>query len=307
VSDTYPRLRRARRGTYSIVAFDPETGATGVAVQSHWFSVGALVTWAEAGVGAVATQANVDVSFGPRALELLREGAPAADALAALTGDVEHAAVRQVALVDARGGAAAHTGSGCMAFAGHVVGADHACQANLMASDAVWPAMSAAFTAADGSLTRRLLAALDAGEAAGGDVRGRQSAALLVAPGQGAPWERIVDLRVEDHPEPLAELRRLVGLHDAYVLAGEGDWLGGEGDHAAAAAKYVEAYELAPDSTELEFWAGLSLVQVGERERGLAHVRATIAQHAGWEELLRRLEPDTAPAAAEVRAALGLG
>jgi uncharacterized Ntn-hydrolase superfamily protein len=176
-----------------------------------------------------------------------------------------------------------------------------------MASGDVWPAMSEAFQRAEGSLTRRLLAALDAGEAAGGDVRGRQSAAILVAPAQGEPWERIADLRVEDHPEPLAELRRLVGLHDAYVLAGEGDWLGGEGDHAAAAAKYVEAYEAAPQCTELAFWAGHSLVQVGESERGLALVRAAIAEHAGWEELLRRLEPDTAPAAADARAALGLG
>jgi uncharacterized Ntn-hydrolase superfamily protein len=305
--DTYPRRRRARRGTYSIVAFDPDTGAVGVAVQSHWFSVGALVAWAEAGVGAVATQANVDVSFGPRGLRLLRAGASATEALATLTADAEHARTRQVAVIDARGEAAAHTGDGCMAFAGHTVGRDHACQANIMDDESVWGAMSAAFTASAGeSLARRLLTALDAGEAAGGDVRGRQSAAILVAPGEGEPWERIVDLRVEDHPEPLAELRRLVGLHDAYVLAGEGDWHVGEGDHAAAARKYVEAYETAPECVELEFWAGLSLVQVGETERGLDHLRAAIAKHAGWAELLRRLEPDTAPAAVQARAALGL-
>jgi uncharacterized Ntn-hydrolase superfamily protein len=304
--DTYPRQRRARRGTYSIVAFDPETGAMGVAVQSHWFSVGAPVTWAEAGVGAVATQANVDVSFGPRALDLLRGGASAQGAIATLTKDAEHAASRQVAVIDARGEAAAHTGAACMAHAGHAIGAGHACQANIMESDTVWGAMSEAFEAAEGSLTRRLLAALDAGEAAGGDIRGRQSAAILVAPGAGEPWERIVDLRVEDHPEPLQELRRLVGLHDAYVLAGEGDWLGGEGDHAGAAAKYVAAYEAAPQSAELEFWAGLSLVQTGEIERGLEHLRAAIARHNGWEELLRRLTPDVAPAAAQARAALNL-
>jgi uncharacterized Ntn-hydrolase superfamily protein len=194
-----------------------------------------------------------------------------------------------------------------MAHAGHTVGEHHACQANIMASDTVWGAMSEAFKAsADTSLTRRLLAALDAGEAAGGDIRGRQSAAILVAPGTGEPWERIVDLRVEAHPEPLQELRRLVGLHDAYVLAGEGDWLAGEGDHAGAAAKYVAAYEAAPQSAELEFWAGLSLVQIGEAERGLEHVRAAIAKHKGWEELLRRLTPDVAPAAAQARAALKL-
>jgi uncharacterized Ntn-hydrolase superfamily protein len=304
--DTYPRRRRARRGTYSIVAHDPATGAVGVAVQSHWFSVGALVTWAEPGVGAVATQANVDVSFGPRALELLRGGASAREALATLTRDADHARTRQVGVIDAQGGAAAHTGDGCMAFAGHAIGAGHACQANIMDGETVWGAMSEAFTASAGqSLTRRLLTALDAGEAAGGDVRGRQSAALLVAPAQGEAWERIVDLRVEDHPEPLHELRRLVGLHDAYVLAGEGDWHVSEGDHAAAARKYVEAYEAAPACVELEFWAGLSLVQVGETDRGLAHLRAAIAKHDGWAELLRRLEPDTAPAAEQARAALG--
>jgi len=305
--DTYPRRRRARRGTYSIVAYDPDAGAVGVAVQSHWFSVGALVTWAEPGVGAVATQANVDVSFGPRALELLRGGASATDAIAQLTADAEHARTRQVAVIDARGRAAAHTGDGCMAYAGHTIGAGHACQANIMDSESVWDAMSQAFAASAGqSLTRRLLAALDAGEAAGGDVRGRQSAAILVVPAQGEPWERIVDLRVEDHPEPLQELRRLVGLHDAYVLAGEGDWHVGEGDHAAAARRYVEAYETAPECVELEFWAGLSLIQAGETDRGLHHLRAAISKHAGWAELLRRLEPDTAPAARQAREALGL-
>jgi uncharacterized Ntn-hydrolase superfamily protein len=305
--DTYPRPRRARRGTYSIVAHDPSTGAVGVAAQSHWFSVGALVTWAEPGVGAVATQANVDVSLGPCALELMRGGASSGEALAALTADAAHARTRQVAAIDAQGRAAAHTGDGCMAYAGHAVGSGHACQANIMDDDTVWSAMSDAFVASVGqSLTRRLLAALDAGEAAGGDVRGRQSAAILVAPGQGEPWERIVDLRVEDHPEPLHELRRLVGLHDAYVLAGEGDWHVSEGEHAAAARKYVAAYEAAPACVELEFWAGLSLIQAGETERGLRHLHAAIAKHQGWAELLRRLEPDTAPAAQQAREALGL-
>jgi uncharacterized Ntn-hydrolase superfamily protein len=306
VTDTYPRRRRARQGTYSIVAFDASTGAMGVAVQSHWFSVGALVTWAEAGVGAVATQANIDVSYGPRALDALRGGASAGDALASLVAADEHPEVRQAAIVDARGAVAAHTGEACMAAAGHVVGEGFSCQANIMASDAVWPAMAAAFEAAEGSLTRRLLAGLDGAEAAGGDVRGRQSAAILVVPGSGDPWERIVDLRVEDHPEPLPELRRLVGLHDAYVLAGEGDWLVGEGDHAGAAERYVAAFALAPDSIELRFWAGLSLFSAGEAERGLAHVRAAVERNPGWGELLGRLTPETAPAAAEVHRRLGL-
>jgi uncharacterized Ntn-hydrolase superfamily protein len=305
VTDTFPRPRRARRGTYSIVARDPESGAMGVAVQSHWFSVGSLVTWAQAGVGAVATQANVDISYGPRALELLREGAAAGEALSALTA--ADADFRQVAIVDARGDAAAHTGPECMPFAGHVVGDGFACQANLMAGEEVWPAMAEAFAAAPGSLTRRLLAALDAGDAAGGDVRGRQSAAIVVVPASGQAWERIVDLRVEDHPDPLAELRRLVGLHDAYVLAGEGDWLVGEGDHLGAAQRYVEAYELAPENAELRFWAGISLFAMGDQEAGLGHVRAVVERHRGWGELLGRLTPETAPAATEVRRRLGLG
>jgi uncharacterized Ntn-hydrolase superfamily protein len=171
----------------------------------------------------------------------------------------------------------------------------------MMAADGVWPAMSETFAASPGGLTSRLLATLDAGEDAGGDVRGRQSAAILVVPAGGESWETIVDLRVEDHPEPLAELRRLVGVHDAYVLAGEGDELSGAGDHAAAAEKYVSAYERAPDYVELEFWAGLALIQVGDRDHGLAHLRSTIERDSGWRELLDRLEPSASPAAAEAR------
>jgi uncharacterized Ntn-hydrolase superfamily protein len=273
----------------------------GVAVQSHWFSVGSLVTWAEAGVGAVATQANVEVSYGPRGLDLLRDGTPAAAALDSLTASDPHAATRQVAIVDSRGGVAAHTGGECMLFAGHTIASDHSCQANLMASERVWPAMSEAYEGAGGTLTSRLLDALDAGEAAGGDVRGRQSASILVVPAAGAPWETIVDLRVEDHPEPLVELRRLSGLHDAYVLAGEGDELAGAGEHEAAARRYLDAHRQAPESVELEFWAGLALVQMGERERGLAHLRAAIGHDRGWRELLDRLDPSASPAAAEAR------
>jgi uncharacterized Ntn-hydrolase superfamily protein len=292
--------------TYSIVARDPETGALGVAVQTHWFNVGALVPWAEAGVGAVATQANVDVAYGPRGLELLRRGASAQEALDRLVADDPHAAVRQVAMVDVRGGVAAHTGEACMAHAGHETGADHTAQANMMASPAVWGAMSRAFADATGPLPRRLLDALDAGEAAGGDVRGRQAAAILVVPGHGEAWARTADLRVEDHPEPLAELRRLVLLQEAYLEAGQGDRLTGEGDHAAAAAAYVRAAELAPENTELAFWAGLGLVGSGDEAAGLERLRGVIAAHAGWGDLLARLTPGDAPAAARAREALGI-
>jgi uncharacterized Ntn-hydrolase superfamily protein len=294
--------------TYSLVAFDPGTGATGVAVQSHWFSVGGLVAWGEAGVGAVATQANVEVAYGPRGLARLRDGDSAAAALATLTAADPHAAFRQVAIVDAAGNVAAHTGEECMEFAGDVQGEHHSCQANMMAAPGVPEAMSLTFAStAGGDLPARLLAALDAAEAAGGDVRGQQSAAILVVPGIGEPWERTVDLRVEDHPEPLVELRRLVAVNEAYALAGEGDELSAAGDHAAAARRYVAAYERLPDYPELEFWAGLALVQIGERDQGVAHLRAVIARNRGWRDLLDRLEPETAPAAAAARRLLDAG
>jgi uncharacterized Ntn-hydrolase superfamily protein len=291
--------------TYSLVAFDPDSGDCGVAVQSHWFSVGGLVTWAEPGVGAVATQANVEVAYGPRGLRRMSDGASAPEALAALIGADPLAAVRQVAMVDARGGIAAHTGAECMSFAGQTVGHHHSTQANLMASGRVWDAMSEAYLGVSGPLAERLLEALDAGEAAGGDVRGRQSAAIVVVPPSGEPWERIVELRVEDHPEPLVELRRLVGLNAAYAMAADGDDLHGRGDHAGAAEKYIAAWELAPENEELGFWAALSLIGRGETDRGTVLLRDTIARHPGWAQLLQMLGPDEAPAAAEARRLLG--
>jgi uncharacterized Ntn-hydrolase superfamily protein len=209
--------------------------------------------------------------------------------------------VRQVAAADAAGGVSAHTGAQCMPHAGHVVGSGHACQGNIMATPEVWPAMSAAYAAAEGDLPDRLLAALDGGEAAGGDVRGRQSAALVVVAPDGEAWERTYDLRVEDHPEPLAELRRLVGLRRAYGEAGEGDRLVAEGDPDGAAARYLAAYELAPDCIELEFWAGLFMA-MDDPERGTEHVRAAVRRHPGWADLLARLGPDDAPAAQDVLA-----
>jgi uncharacterized Ntn-hydrolase superfamily protein len=290
--------------TYSLVAFDPDTGECGVAVQSHWFSVGGLVTWGAPGVGAVATQASVEIAYGPRGLARMGAGASAPEALVELVAADEMAAVRQVAMVDAHGGVGAHTGVDCMSFCGQEVGHHHSAQGNLMASDRVWGAMSEAFLAAEGSLARRLLDALDAGEAAGGDIRGRQSAAILVVPPEGEHWERVIELRVEDHPEPLGELRRLVGLKAAYARAAEGDDLQGRGDHAGAAVKYIEAWEMQPESEELGFWAALSLIQLGEVERGLPLLRRTIAAHDGWAQLLPMLGEE-APAAPEARRLLG--
>jgi uncharacterized Ntn-hydrolase superfamily protein len=290
--------------TYSIVAHDAETGELGVAVQSHWFSVGPIVPWAAPGIGAVATQANAEVSYGPRALELLRAGRGARETLDQLLAEDPAAQSRQVAVMDAEGEAAAHTGSDCMPFAGHVIGDGVSCQANIMASEEVWPAMLRAFAAARGPLAMRLLDALDAGEAAGGDLRGRQSAALLVVGAGGPSWQSQVSLRVEDDPEPLVELRRLFSIHRAYRLADQADSLVGEGRHAEAAALYRQASELAPDNHELRFWGGLGAAESGDLELAVTQVKAAIDAHPPWRDLLAKLPPQVAPSAATVRAHL---
>ena len=292
--------------TYSIVARDPKSGELGVAVQSHWFSVGSIVTWARPGVGAVATQANAEAAYGPNALALLADGVPAPEALERLVAADPGGPSRQVAIVDSAGRVGAHTGPTCIACAGHITGEGVSCQANIMVSERVWPAMLEAFGAAsDSSLTLRLLDALDAAEREGGDLRGRQSAAILVVPAEGEPWRTTVSLRVEDHPEPLPELRRLVALQDAYRLAGDADELLNAGRQDEAARLYVKASERAPGNHELLFWAGLGTVQAGDLEGGMAKVRAAIAMQPAWRELLLRLPAELAPAAPVVLAALG--
>lgn len=293
--------------TYSIVARDPDTGELGVAVQSHWFSVGSIVTWARPGVGAVATQANAEPAYGPRALDLLTGGVAAPDALAQLVAADPGGPSRQVAVVDAAGRVGVHTGPKCIAYAGHITGEGVSCQANIMVSERVWPAMLDAFNATSGLLTSRLLDALDAAEREGGDARGRQSAAILVVPAEGEPWRTLVSLRVEDHPEPLPELRRLVVLDDAYRLAGEADELLNTGRQDEAARLYVRASECAPDNHELLFWAGLGTVQAGDLEGGVATVEAAIALQPAWRELLPRLPAELAPAVPDVLARLNAG
>jgi len=293
-----------RRGTYSIVARDEQTGELGAAVQSHWFSVGSIVTWARPGVGAVCTQATAERAYGPRLLDALAGGAAPGDALHALLSADDAAPFRQVAAIGADGPPAAWTGERCIAFAGHATGDAFSVQANLMDNAGVWPAMAEAFTRATGPLARRLLAALQAAEAAGGDARGRQSAALVVVPASGEPWERVVELRVEDDAEPLDELERVLTLHDAYTLATRGDDLIGEGRHAEAAEAYRAAAALAPENHELLFWAGLAEFDHGDRATALDQVRRAIALQPGWKPLLARLEPDVAPSAAAVLAAL---
>lgn len=294
-----------RQGTYSIVALDPDTGELGAAVQSHWFSVGSLCIWARPGVGAVGTQSVVEPAHGHNALDRLAAGEGAADALAGVLAPDALAAVRQVGVVDARGGVAVHTGSGCIACAGDAGGSHWSCQANMMERDTVPDAMSAAFAAASGSLGGRLLAALRAAEGEGGDVRGRQSAAMRVVPADGEPWRARIDLRVEDHRDPLAELARLLELQRAYELAGEGDELLAAGRVEEAGERYRAARALAAGSDELLFWAGLAQAQAGDVAGGAEAVRRAAAVQPNWLVLLERLSPDFAPAGAAVLAALG--
>ena len=293
--------------TYSIVARDPQTGELGAAVQSHWFAVGAVVPWARPGVGAVVTQAFANITYGPRALDLLASGASPADALGQLTADDVAAASRQVAIVDVQGRAAAHTGAETIAFAGQAVDQELqvSCQANMMANATVWGEMLAAFRASSGPLAERLLTALDAAEDAGGDIRGRQSAAILTVPATGEPWESTVSLRVDDDPEPLVQIKRLLRLHRAYELANRGDELLAEQHATQAAAAYARALELAPESEELLFWVGLGDVQAGKIDEGLDRIRRAIAAQPGFNDLLDRMPAELVQTASIVRERLG--
>ncbi len=278
--------------TYSIVARDPATGELGVAVQSHWFSVGSIVSWAESGVGAVATQSFVDVSYGPLGLQLMRAGKSAPEALTMLLATDEGRDVRQVAMIDAQGHVAVHTGSKCIAAAGHRIGANYSVQANLMDKDTVWGAMAPAFEGAQGDLIDRLLAALEAAEREGGDIRGRQSAAILVVRGQpsGRPWaDRVVDLRVEDHPDPIGELKRLVRVHRAYEHMNAGDLCAEKKDWGCAAREYGAAEQLLPDQMEVVFWHAVTLVTSGKVEDALPLFRKVFAREPKWAELVDRL------------------
>lgn len=286
------RAAEPRAFTYSIVARDPATGEMGVAVQSHWFSVGSVVPWAEAGVGAVATQSFVDPSYGPLGLALMRAGKTAPEALKALLAGDGQAEVRQVAMVDARGNVAAHTGARCIAAAGHETGEQFSVQANLMENPSVWPAMAKAFREAKGDLADRLVAALEAAEAAGGDIRGRQSAALLVVKGTstGRPWaDTLFNLRVEDSPRPLEELKRLMRLQRAYAHASQGDDLAAAGQLEGALREYAEAARLAPEVLELPYWQAVTLAGNGHLEEALPIFRRVFQADPRWAELTPRL------------------
>ena len=278
--------------TYSIVARDKTTGEFGVAVQSHYFQVGPAVPWALSGIGAVATQSQVNVSFGPLGLELMRNGYDAEQALRALLAGDTAPEVRQCAIVDAAGNVAAHTGAKCIPAAGHKVGIGYSCQANLMEKDTVWDAMAAAFESSTQPLAERMMAALEAAEAEGGDIRGKQSAAMLVvaAKGTGRSWEdRIIDLRVEDAAEPLPELRRLLRFKRAYLAVSEADRLRGAGELEASGLKRKEALELAPEIIQIRFFAGLTMAAAGDMDAGCKLIGEVVLKDRRWLETLRRL------------------
>jgi len=315
VAQQWPETPRRPVATYSIVARDPQTGQLGVAVQSHWFCVGCIVAWAEAGVGAVATQSFVEPSYGPNGLALMQKGMSAPDALVNLLAKDKGRAVRQVAFVDANGTAAVWTGAKDIEAAGNAVGkgADgttsrqipdtaqdgvvhvgkhYSVQANMMLNDRVWPAMAKAFEESKGDLAERMLAALEAAQAVGGDIRGKQSAALIVVSGKpaGRPWaDRVFDLRVDDNPEPLKELRRLVTLNRAYNHMNAGDVAVEHKDNEGALREYASAEKLVPNHPEMMYWHAVALVNMGRVDDSLPLFRRVFQIDRNWVELTRRL------------------
>jgi len=278
--------------TYSIVARDEGTGEFGVAVQSNYFSVGTEVSWAEPGVGAIATQSIVEVSYGPKGLELLAKGLSAAEALDTLVRQDPGAPLRQVGIVDAQGRVAAHTGQVCVPACAHAFGKGYSVQGNMLASDAVWEAMGPAFEKAEGDLAERLMAALEAAEQAGGDVRGRQSAALLVvsAERQENSWDgRRIDLHVENDRRPLEELRRLLTIRRAYALFEDARQTMATGDLDAAIDQVVQAQELLPEEPQFAFWTGVTLANAGRDAEARRWLDEAFAAAETWRELARRL------------------
>jgi uncharacterized Ntn-hydrolase superfamily protein len=278
--------------TYSIVARDADTGEIGVAVQSHWFSVGSMVLWAEPGIGAVATQSFVDPNYGPLGLQLMRGGKDATQALQALLAIDEHANVRQVGMVDANGVVANHTGDSSIDEHCDIAGDNYTVQANLMWKPTVCDAMSAAFLAADGDLAERLMIALEAAEGEGGDIRGKQSAAMLVVENDRSlpPWGgRVIDLRVEDMAEPLIEMRRLLTMARAYNLMNEGDELMMVGEIEQAVEAYGSAEAMVPESHEMIFWHAATLAGAGQVNESLPLFEKAFTMWPKWRELVTRL------------------
>jgi len=281
--------------TFSIVARDSATGEMAVGVQSHWFSVGTAVSWGEAGVGVVATQSFVDKSYGPKALALMKQGFTAQDALDSLKKADPGVDVRQVAILDTKGFVAAHTGAKCIQYASHITGANFSVQSNMMLASTVSESMATAFRSSAGKpLAERVLAALDAAQKAGGDIRGMQSAALIVVPGSAnnQPWnDKTVDLRVDDNPQPLKELRRLYNIHTAYQHMNNGDLAVEKNDMALAMKEYNAAMKMFPGNLEMQYWTAVTLANNKQVAKSLPMFKKIFAKDKNWKELTRRLPP----------------
>jgi uncharacterized Ntn-hydrolase superfamily protein len=279
--------------TYSIVALDKNTGEMGVAVQSHWFATGTLVTWGKPGVGVVATQSFVNPAYGPEGLQLMEMGFSPKEAIEMLTQKDPGQMYRQVGMLNAAGESWAFTGEDCIEAAGHLVGEGYAVQANLMDKNTVWPAMAKAFEESEGQpLAERLLLAMEAAQAEGGDIRGKQSGAILVVGAEKVdnPWEGTsVDLRVDDHPEPLKELGRLLKVHRAYEHMNRGDLAVEAGDVALAKKEYGAAEAMFPDNLEMQYWHAVALANNGEMKAALPIFKRIFDKDDNWRTLTPRL------------------
>ena len=280
--------------TFSIVARDSATGEMAVGVQSHWFSVGTEVPWAEAGVGAVATQSFVNKSYGLQALDLLKKGFTAREALDSLIKKDEGRDVRQVAIIDAKGNVAAHTGTKCIQYAKHITGANFSVQSNMMLGPSVCESMAKAFRQSAGKpLAERILAALEAAQAAGGDIRGMQAAAIIVVPGHTTePWNNhSIDLRVDDNPHPITELKRLYTVHLAYQHMNNGDLATEKNNMELAMKEYGAAMKLFPSNLEMQYWTAIALANTHQLAKALPMFKKIFAADPNWKELTRRLTP----------------
>lgn len=279
--------------TFSIVARDSITGEMAVGVQSHWFSVGTAVSWGEAGVGVVATQSFVDKSYGPKALALIKQGFTAQQALDSLKKADPGVDVRQVAVVDAKGNVASHTGKKCIQYASHITGAGFSVQSNMMLGSTVCESMATAFRYSAGKpLAERVLLALEAAQKAGGDIRGMQSAAMIVVPGtpNGQSWnDKLVDLRVDDNPQPLKELRRLYDVHVAYQHMNNGDLAMEKNDMELAMKEYNAAMAMFPGNLEMQYWTAVALANTKQLVKAIPLFRSIFSKDKNWKELTRRL------------------
>lgn len=279
--------------TYSIVARDEKTGEMAVAVQSHWFSVGSLVAWGEAGVGVVATQSFINKSFGVRGLALLKEGKTPQEALGILLSTDEAKEVRQVAILDKLGRVAVYTGKSCIKFAGHQKGNNFSVQANLMMSDKVWPAMAKAFEENNElPLAERVMTAMRAAQNQGGDIRGKQSAVLLVVKGEstGKVWDdKLIDLQVDDNAAPIEELDRLLKVYRAYEHMNNGDHAVETGNMKLASEEYQKAEKMFPDNLEMQFWHAITLLNNGQLGEGSTMLKSIFQKDNNWRILTARL------------------